>query len=183
MKNLLVALSVFLISSLYSCSNEEPYRMPFEEFPPMTLYFTYTNEAGEDLLDPSNPNNVLSEWTRVDYKGATFYLNSMSDVNPNGEESAVDFQGLRLDRYQDKYVLVFGGLDSSLFYIDEELEIGWGNGYGYGLYIYSAWTYDENGLPRFHRVYKAYGGKIIAEDTATPIINDVFIDFKKRQKK
>ena len=132
------------------------------------------------MLDPSNPNNVLSDITHVNYKGVYYYLNSRFDVNPNGKESAVDFQGLRLGRYQDKFVLVFGELDSSLFYIDEEFEIGWGNGYGYGLYIYSAWTYDENGFPRFHRVYKAYGGKIIAEDTATPIINDVFIDFKKR---
>lgn len=176
MKHLRI-LSIILMSILCSCSDEEPYRMPFEEFPPITLYFTYTNEAGEDLLDPSNPNNVLSERTRVSYKDVTFYLDSTFDVNPNGEESTVNFQGLKLGRYQDKYALIFGDLDSSLNYIDEPLDIGWGNGHGYSVYIYSVWIYDENGYPKFHRVYtNGPNGKVIAEGTATPIINDIYID-------
>ena len=177
MKHLWILL-IILMGMFFSCSsNEEPYQMPFEEFPPITLYFTYTNEAGEDLLDPSNPNNVLSERTHVSYKDATFYLDSTFDVNPNGEESAVDFQGLKLGHYQDKYALVFGDLDSSHFYIDECLDIGWGNGHGYGICIYSAWQYDENGYPRFHRYYtNGPNGEVIAEDTATPVINDIYID-------
>lgn len=168
---------IYLFPLLIGCSDEEPYRMPFEEFPPITLYFTYTNEAGEDLLDPSNPNNVLSERTRVSYKDATFYLDSTFNVNPNGEESTVNFQGLKLGHYQDKYALVFGDLDSSLFYIDEYLDIGWGNGYGYSVCIYSVWQYDENGYPKFHRYYtNGPNGKVIAEGTAKPVINDIYIN-------
>lgn len=176
MKHLWI-LSIVWMGMFCSCSSdEEPYQMPFEEFPPITLYFTYTNEAGEDLLDPSNPNNVLSEWTLVTYKDAIFYLDSTFDVNPNGGESTVNFQGLKLGHYQDKYALVFGDLDSSLFYINERLDISWGNGDGYGICIYSAWQYDENGYPKFHRVYTHGNGKVIAEGTATPVINDIYID-------
>lgn len=176
MKHLWI-LSIILMGMFCSCSDEEPYQMPFEEFPPMTLYFTYTNEAGEDLLDPSNPNNVLSERTRVSYKDATFYLDSTFDVNPNGEVSAANFQGLKLGHYQDKYALVFGDLDSSLLYKDERLDIGWGNGYGYSVCIYSVWQYDENGYPQFYRSYtNGPNGKVIAEGTAKPVINDTYIN-------
>ena len=76
--NIIVSMILFC-----SCSSDEPYRMPFDEFPPIKLYFTYTNEAGEDLLDPSNSNNVLSERTKVNYKDATYYLDSISNTNPN----------------------------------------------------------------------------------------------------
>ena len=99
--NIIVSMILFC-----SCSSDEPYRMPFDEFPPIKLYFTYTNEAGEDLLDPSNPNNVLSERTKVNYKDATYYLDSLSNTNPNGEESSVNFQGLKFGYYGDKYALV-----------------------------------------------------------------------------
>ena len=168
--NIIVSMILFC-----SCSSDEPYQMPLDEFPPIKLYFTYTNEAGEDLLDPSNPNNVLSERTRVDYKDATYYLDSIPNTNPNGEESTVDFRGLKLGYYRDKYALIFGELDGSHLYKDEQLEIGWGNGYGYSILIYSIWTYDKNGLPKFYRKY-TNGSNIIAEGTATPVISDIYID-------
>ena len=151
-----------------SCSSDnEPYRLPLEEFPPIKLYITYADVDGSDLLDSSNPNNELGE-CRISFRNVKYTLDQPFEVNPNGEESKVNFQGLRLVQLKDKYALEFGELDGSYYYKNEWLRIVFGQ-FLHSLGIYSIWTWSDDGMPHFVREYKI-GETIVASDTATPII-------------
>lgn len=173
--NIIVSMILFC-----SCSSDEPYQMPLDEFPPIKLSFILVNERGEDLLNPENPDNVLNEEIFISYKENEYILNSSFEVNPNGDESPADFKGLRLSTYQDKYVLSFGELDGSYYYKDESMSLKlYTHDHRYVLAtrieFYSIWTYDENGYPDFYRYYKR-GGKILElenSETATPVIKIV----------
>jgi len=174
MRNLLLLpLLMFFFSA---CGNDdEPYRLPFEEFPQIKLIFTYTDKDGNDMLDPSNPECVLNERTYVLYKGEEYYLNKPYEKNPNGDDTGhVSFQGLVRSQIEGgRYALIFGNLDGSAYYRDEKLSIAWGDGRELAMTIYSMWTYSDNGMPNFYRVYKVTG-EVVAENTVTPIINGVY---------
>ena len=176
----LVYLTLALAAILFSaCGNDdEPYRMPLEEFPPLKICFTYTNMDGEDLLNPSNPNNVLEGNIYIEFKGTKYYLDQPFEVNPNGTEAPhVNFKGLQLQPIENgRYAIVFGSLDGSAYYRDEKISVSWGNSLGNFFYIYSMWTYGDNGLPDFYRAYKE-GSDVIAENTTTPVINCVFDNY------
>lgn len=173
--NRIILILILLLGVFASCSDNEPYRMPREEFPPIKIYFTYTHVNGEDLLNPDNPNNVLSEKTYVAYKDVKYTLESPFEINPNGEESKVDFRGLRLQQIDDgRYAIVFGALDSYLYYKDEILSVGWGNGCGCNFRMNSVWTYDEDGLPDFYKKYESLGSEIEQGSTFSPIVNHWF---------
>lgn len=172
MKKIFKCLSLCLIAFLCSCSNDdEPYRLPLEEFPPIKVYITYADVDGSDLLDSSNPNNELEECL-VSFRDVKYALDKSFEVNPNGEKSKVNFQGLRLVQIKDRYALEFGELDGSYYYKDEWLDIVFGD-FGHSLSLYSIWTWGDDGMPHFVRKYRM-GETIVASDTATPII-----EFKK----
>ena len=170
---LLLPLLMFVFCA---CSNDdEPYKMPLEDFPQIRLIFTYTDKHGNDMLDPSNSECVLNEKTYVLYKGEKYYLNKPCENNPNGDGAGhVNFQGLVRSQIEgDKYALIFGNLDGSAYYRDEELALSWGDGRGLSMTIYSMWSYSDDGIPNFYRVYKVTG-KVVAENTVTPIINSIY---------
>lgn len=171
MQTIFRCLFLCLIAFLCSCSNDdEPYRLPLEEFPPMKIFYTFTDYNGTDLFDPSNPNNRL-ERCYADFKGKRYYLDQPFEVNPNDEDSRVNFQGLRLVKLDDKYAVEFGELDGSYFYKDEFLKVYF-KGAIQELYIYSIWTWGDDGMPQFVRTYSAGKNQkvVLASDTATPII-------------
>ncbi len=174
MKTAFKCLAICFIAFLCSCNNDnEPYRLPLEEFPPLKICFTYTNMDGEDLLNPSNPENVLEGDIYVEFNGTKYYLDQPFEVNPNGEESKVNFQGVRLVQLKNRYALEFGELDGSYYYKNEWLRIVFGQ-FSHSLGIYSIWTWGDDGMPRFVREYKIDETIVVASDTATPII-----EFKK----
>lgn len=153
---------------LCSCSNDdEPYRLPLDEFPPMKVYITCVDVDGADLLDSSNPKNELGK-CRVIFRNEEYVLDQSFEVNPNDEKSKVNFQGLRLVRLEDRYALEFGELDGSYYYKNEWFDIIFED-WGHSLMVYSIWTWGDDGMPHFIREYKM-GETIVASDTATPII-------------
>lgn len=173
MKTVFKCLTICLIAFLGSCNNDNgPHRLPLEEFPPIKIFYTHVDVDGTDLLDPSNPKNKL-EGCYADFKGIRYYLNQPFEDNPNNEDSKVNFQGLRLVKLDDRYAVEFGELDGSYFYKDELLEVYF-TGRLNVLYIYSIWTWGDNGIPQFVRTYSRTKNQkvILASDTATPIIED-----------
>jgi len=172
-KTIFKCLSLCLIAFLCSCSSDDkPYRLPLDEFQPIEIFYTFTDVDGTDLLDPSNPNNRL-EQCYADFKGKRYYLDQPFEVNPNNENSKVNFQGLRLVKLDDKYAVAFGELDGSYFYKDELLEVYF-TGRMNVLYIYSIWIWGDDGMPQFVRTYSRTKDQkvILASDTATPIIDN-----------
>lgn len=159
MRNVYASFFLMLVVTLCtSCSDDEPYRMPTSEFPPIVLRIAFTSMMnGSDLLDLSNPLSLLSDSKRpitVTFKGVTYELNKQSENSPNEKDSPVNFKGLRLETYQGKNVLVFGELDGSYLYKDEKMTISWGDYYmESSILIYSIWTYNDNGYPDFARKY------------------------------
>ena len=175
-------LSVLLLSS--SCSNEEPYRMPLDEFPPIEIYIMISDEIGNDCLNPENPNNILEDEVSVRFKGYEYRLNEPYEVNPNSDESPVTFSGLKVRSIEGKYALVFGELNGSEYYKDEGLYINCCKKKGgkrfsviQTISIYSIWTYNEDGLPDFYRTFQV-SGEEVSKDTASPIINLVMREEK-----
>lgn len=52
---------IYLFPLLIGCSDEEPYRMPFEEFPPITLHFTYTNDPNGKVIAEGTAQPVIND--------------------------------------------------------------------------------------------------------------------------
>ena len=176
MKNLLLPLLMFIFCA---CDNEdEPHRMPLEDFPQLKLFFTYTDMDGNDLLSPSNENNILDNDISVEFKGEKYYLDKKYEVNPNGADAYhIDFQGLKLQPIgKGQYAIAFGFLDGSIYYRDETISVSWGNSLGNIFSIYSIWSWTEDGVPNFYRVYRE-GNKIVEEGTATPILNCIYDNY------
>ena len=56
---------MLVVTLCTSCSDDEPYRMPTSEFPPIVLRIAFTSMMnGSDLLDLSNPSSLLSDSKR-----------------------------------------------------------------------------------------------------------------------
>ena len=170
---------VLLLCVLCSCngSNEE-YKMPTSEFPPINLYFTCTNDRGQDMLNPQTKGNILDDDLFVLFRGTKYRLDELSDKSPNEDDSPVVFRGLKLSQLDDgRYALAFGALDGSYYYKDERFTMQMGH-VPYGVYIYSIWVYLENGMPDFYRrFYKSKtDDESLAENTASPVFDVLYYE-------
>ena len=150
-----------------ACGNDEPYRLPLDEFEPIKIRFKFVDKDGSDLLDPSNPKNVLDS-CYARFKEVVYKPDQSFEINPNDEKSKVNFQGLRLVKLEDKYAMEFGELDGSYYYKNDFFDIVFVHKV-YSLKIYSIWTWGDDGMPQFIREYTR-GEYIIASNTATPTI-------------
>lgn len=149
-------ISIMPILFCCACHNDEPHGMQLSEFPPIEIRIAYTSlMTGEDLLNPSCTlyPNFPAYSPYIKFKGVTYELNKLSESNPNNNDSPVEFSGLKLEKYGDRYVLSFGNLDGSYLYKNEELYVNFGYYEEHSLLIYSTWTYDNNGFPLFFRKY------------------------------
>ena len=178
MRPISLMLKLMVLCFLCSCSDDkEPYRMPYDEFTPINIYLAISDEAGNDLLNPENPDNILEDEVYVAFKGQEYHLNKSFDTNPNGEESSITFSGLRVQPLENRYVLVFGGLDGSLYYYNEGLGVQCTKEkddrhfhLGTEIEIYSVWSYGDDGIPDFYQTYSIVGEEV-GKGTPNPVIH------------
>ena len=105
MRTIIKCFLILLMTFFCACGNDEPYRLPLDEFEPIKIRFKFVDKDGSDLLDPSNPKNVLDS-CYARFKEVVYKPDQSFEINPNDEKSKVNFQGLRLVKLEDKYAIL-----------------------------------------------------------------------------
>lgn len=142
------------------------------DWSPVEFAFKVVDQDGNDLLDPSNPDNIV-EGTTLSFRGVTY---NVGNLYHEGEEIKVmeeevrtkayfaEMRGFRLisskipwNELSGKgYTLVFGEIDGAED-MDEDILISWANGEQSTIHYHCS-DHREGRNPRCNRYYTLNGG-------------------------
>lgn len=172
-KNLFYLMAVCLCTLGFQACNDDDGPDPDKnyDFYPIEIYLTLTGENGEDLLDPSVLGTYAGLATKATYRDKTYQKDAFEEgFRPHGRAYAATMYGIYTDQLQDgRYALVFGQLDSTKEYKDEELIIEWGDGTKDVITFSSRLKWKKH-EPVFNRSFKLNGYEM-AKDTPFPVID------------
>ena len=123
--------SIFLglplaLFALTACE-DEPEEFLIWDFTCYSMEMEVSDEAGNDLLDPANADNILGDSIRVLYNGEIYSLDTASITTRFNMP-----QPLALRYYQDydthKYRLAFGEFTPEDDFKNESFTLDWGDG-------------------------------------------------------
>lgn len=162
-----ILLSAILAMGFVSCDSR------IWDINPMNIYITVSNADGQNLLDPTTPNNFVGKAITAEWKDETYTADSLSLMD---KEAVTRFypgemHGLMYVTQDGKQALCFGELCGHDTYEDEPFTLHWPDG---STDVINVEASADEGYRDVKLIRKfKLNGKIVANDTSVPVINIV----------
>ena len=167
-RHLFTALALALTTCFTSCDNDVIW-----DIIPMRIHITVSNTDGQNLLDPTTPNNFDYRNITAEWMGETYTADTISLFEKENATRMLigHMHGLVYVVEHGKAQLYFGDLTGHETFDDEPLTLHWPDG-STDVITIKASAIEGYKSVKLNRKFK-FNGKVVAKDTSSPIIEVV----------